>query len=82
VFEAVRDILGSASRHRPLLLAVEDLQWIDKTSQEFLDYLIGWLAPPASSDPRLPPEFTHPWGNKTYYTEVYVDQLPPLRSAS
>ena len=45
VFEAVRDILGSASRHRPLLLAVEDLQWIDKTSQEFLDYLIGWLAP-------------------------------------
>jgi class 3 adenylate cyclase len=59
------------SRHKPLVLAVEDLHWIDKTSEEFLDYLIGWLA-----NARIllillyRPEYTHLWGSKSYYTKI------------
>ena len=54
-FEALRNVLLLGSREKPLVLAVEDLHWIDKTSQEFLDYMIG-LAPqhPDSADPSLP----------------------------
>ena len=43
-FEAIRDLLVRESENRPLVLAVEDLHWIDKTSEEFLSYLIDWLA--------------------------------------
>jgi hypothetical protein len=43
-FEALRDLLLRESESRPLLLVLEDLHWIDKTSEEFLGYLIDWLA--------------------------------------
>ena len=75
-FEAIRDILVRGSQERPLILTVEDIHWIDKTSEEFLNYMIGWL-------PNTPimllllyrPEYTHPWGSKSYYTKVGLDQL-------
>jgi tetratricopeptide (TPR) repeat protein len=75
-FEALRDLFVRASRQKPLVLAVDDLHWIDKTSQEFLNYLIGWLA-----NARIllillyRPEYTHLWGSKSYYTKIGVDQL-------
>ena len=75
-FEAVRDLLIRVSQEKPLVLAVEDLHWIDKTSQEFLGYLIGWLA-----NARIllillyRPEYTHQWGSKSYYTKVGLDHL-------
>ena len=49
IFEALRDLFIRESQERPLILVIEDLHWIDKTSEEFLDYLIGWLTTPASS---------------------------------
>jgi len=55
---------------------VEDLHWIDKTSEEFLSYLIEWLA-----NSRIllillyRPEYTHPWGSKSYYNRIGLDQL-------
>ena len=67
----IRDLLIRESQDRPLVLAVEDLHWIDKTSEEFLDYLIGWLA-----NTRIllillyRPEYTHQWGSKSYYTKI------------
>ena len=75
-FEALRDLMIRVSQEKPLVLTVEDLHWMDKTSEEFLDYLIGWLA----NTPILllllyRPEYTHPWGSKSYYTKVGLDQL-------
>ena len=43
-FEAIRNLLICLSQKKSLVLAIEDLHWIDRTSEEFLDYLIGWLA--------------------------------------
>jgi predicted ATPase len=59
----------------------EDLHWIDKTTEEFLDYMIGWL-------PRTRilllllyrPEYTHQWGSKSYYNMIGVGQLSANRS--
>jgi len=75
-FEAIRDLLIYESQKRPVIIVVEDLHWIDKTSEEFLDYLIGWL-----SGARIlllllyRPEYTHPWGSKSYYNRIGLEQL-------
>ena len=37
IFEGMRDVLVGASHDKPLVMAVEDLHWIDKTSKEFLE---------------------------------------------
>jgi class 3 adenylate cyclase/tetratricopeptide (TPR) repeat protein len=81
-FEAIRDLLVCESEKKPLVLAIEDLQWIDSISQEFLSYLIDWL-----SGARIllillyRPEYTHPWGSKSYYSKIGVDQLSGKSSA-
>jgi class 3 adenylate cyclase/tetratricopeptide (TPR) repeat protein len=81
-FEAIRDLLICESQVKPLVLAVEDLHWIDKTSEEFLDYLIGFL-PTARILLILlyRPEYTHTWGSKSYYGKVGLDQLSAQTSA-
>jgi class 3 adenylate cyclase/tetratricopeptide (TPR) repeat protein len=80
-FEAIRDLFIRESQNRPLILVVEDLHWIDRTSEEFLDYLIGWLA-----NARIMlillyrTEYRHQWGSKTYYSKIGLDQLGPESS--
>jgi len=81
-FEAIRDLLIRLSQVKPLVVAIEDLHWIDKTTEEFLDYLIGWLA----SSPILlillyRPEYTHRWGSKSYYSKLGLTQLTTKSSA-
>jgi tetratricopeptide (TPR) repeat protein len=81
-FEAIRDLLIRGSQDRTVVLVVEDLHWIDKTTEEFLGYMIGWL-------PRTRilllllyrPEYTHQWGSKSYYSMIGVGQLSASTSA-
>jgi class 3 adenylate cyclase/tetratricopeptide (TPR) repeat protein len=82
VFEALRDLFIRQSQERPLVLVIEDLHWIDKTSEEFLDYLIGWLANVKVMLVLLyRPEYTHNWGNKSYFNRIGLDQLTIKSSA-
>ncbi|MBW1800091.1 MAG: AAA family ATPase, partial [Deltaproteobacteria bacterium] len=81
-FEAMRDLIIRIGDELPLILVVDDLQWIDKTSEAFLDYLTGWLAQAHVMLLLLyRPEYTHPWGSKTYYHQIGLDQLPLEKSA-
>jgi predicted ATPase len=81
-FEALRDLFLRESQSQPLILAVEDLHWIDKTSEEFLSYLIDWLAPAKVLVILLyRPEYTHPWGSKSYYNRIGLTQLTRDSSA-
>jgi tetratricopeptide (TPR) repeat protein len=76
IFEALRDLFMRLSKESVLILAVEDLHWIDKTSEVFLDYLIGWLANEKILLILLyRPEYTHHWGNKSYFNRIGLDQL-------
>jgi class 3 adenylate cyclase/tetratricopeptide (TPR) repeat protein len=82
IFEAIRDLLIWESQNKPLVIAVEDLHWVDKTSEELLGYLIGFLA----NTPILllllyRPEYTHQWASKSYYRQIGVDQLSLSSSA-
>jgi class 3 adenylate cyclase/tetratricopeptide (TPR) repeat protein len=75
-FETIRDLLVRESQLKPLVLAIEDLHWIDSISEELLTYLIKSLA---NTNILLillyRPEYDHPWGSKSYYTKIGVDQL-------
>jgi class 3 adenylate cyclase/tetratricopeptide (TPR) repeat protein len=82
VFETIRDLLIRESQNKPLIIAIEDLHWIDKTSEEFLDYMIGSLAGARILLILLyRPEYTHQWGSKSYYSQIGVDQLSAETSA-
>ncbi|MBC2717815.1 MAG: AAA family ATPase [Desulfobacteraceae bacterium] len=75
-FEALRDLFIRESQNKPLILVIEDLHWIDKTSEEFINYLIGWLTnSPIMLILLYRPEYTHQWGSKSYYTKIGLQQL-------
>ncbi len=42
-FIAIRELFRRTSRERPIVVAIEDLQWIDEASYELLTYLIGMM---------------------------------------
>ena len=75
-FEAIRDTFARLSLEKPLIIAIEDLHWIDKTSEEFLDYLIGWLVNmPVLLVLLYRTEYSHQWGSKSYYNRIGLNQL-------
>jgi predicted ATPase/class 3 adenylate cyclase len=82
IFEGLRDLLVRESQKRPLVCAAEDLHWIDKSSEELLGYLMGFMA-----NARIMlillyrPEYVNPWTSRTYYSQIGVDQLPLSTSA-
>ena len=76
--DAVKRLLLREARERPLLLLVEDLHWIDAESQALLDSLIESL--PGARLLLLVTyrrEYQHGWGQKSYYTQLRLDPLPP-----
>ncbi len=76
IFEALRYLLIRISKDQPIIIAFEDLHWIDKTSEAFLQYLIDWLANEKVLIILLyRPEYIYSWGNKSFYTKININQL-------
>ena len=76
--DAVKRLLLRESQAQPLLLVFEDLHWIDSETQALLDNLVESV--PTARLLLLVnyrPEYQHGWGNKTYYTQLRIDPLPP-----
>ena len=76
--DACKRLLFRESKAQPLLLVFEDLHWIDSETQTLLDSLVESL--PTSRLLLLVnyrPEYQHGWANKTYYTQLRLDPLPP-----
>ena len=76
--DAIKRLLLRESLVQPLLLVFEDLHWIDSETQALLDNLVESL--PTARILLLVnyrPEYQHGWGNKTYYTQLRIDPLPP-----
>jgi tetratricopeptide (TPR) repeat protein len=76
--DAVKRLLLRESQAQPLLLVFEDLHWIDSETQALLDSLLESV--PTARLLLLVnyrPEYQHGWGNKTYYTQLRIDPLPP-----
>jgi len=81
-FEAVKALFLRESQARPLILALDNLQWIDKASQELLNYLVEGIA-----NARVlllgiyRPGYVHHWTDKSYYSRIALNPLSDEESA-
>ena len=80
-FDLLRQLYVSLSQERPLILAVEDLHWIDKTSEEFLASLVEHLPTTrilfvATYRAGYRPS----WVEKSYTTQIALPSLSPEES--
>jgi class 3 adenylate cyclase/tetratricopeptide (TPR) repeat protein len=76
MFETLKSLFIGMSEEKPLIIVVDDLQWMDRTSEEFLSYFIDSI----SQTPILlmllyRPEYTHPWEKKSHYSKIGLGQL-------
>jgi class 3 adenylate cyclase len=75
--DALRQLLLQVARQQPLVVVIEDLQWIDAETQALLDALVdGMAATPLALLVNYRPEYRHQWGGKSYYTQLRLDPLP------
>jgi class 3 adenylate cyclase/tetratricopeptide (TPR) repeat protein len=76
VLEALKRIVLNGSEIRPLIMAYEDLHWIDNSSEEALKELLDSI-----SGARVfliftyRPEFVHTWGGKSYHSQLNLNRL-------
>jgi class 3 adenylate cyclase/tetratricopeptide (TPR) repeat protein/transcriptional regulator with XRE-family HTH domain len=82
-FETLRAWSLHGSRRRPLIIAIEDLHWIDRTSEEYL----ASLAESVAGAPVLllctwRPGYRPPWSEHSYVTQLALRRLGPRDSLS
>jgi predicted ATPase len=71
------------SRRQPLIIAVEDLHWIDQTSEDFLTLLVDSLAgAPILLLLTYRPGYRPPWIGKSYRCQLTLQPLTPQDSRS
>jgi class 3 adenylate cyclase/DNA-binding CsgD family transcriptional regulator/tetratricopeptide (TPR) repeat protein len=81
IFEAIRSLILQQSGNAPTVLVIDDLQWIDKTSEEFLGYLMNSLAHSRILLLLLyRPDYVHGWSSRSIYSQIRVDELSPRNS--
>jgi predicted ATPase len=80
-FATLRQMSLNGSRQRTLIFEVEDLHWIDKTSEEYLASLVESLAGTAILLLcTYRPGHRPPWLEKSYATQLALHPLPPQDS--
>jgi predicted ATPase/class 3 adenylate cyclase len=83
IIEAVKRITLKGSEIRPLIIATEDLHWIDKSSEEYYKNLIDSI--PGARIFLIftyRPEFEHTWGGRSYHSQVNLNRLSNRESLS
>ena len=76
MIEALKRIILKGAEIRPLIIALEDLHWLDSSSEEALKTILESL--PGSRILTIftgRPEFVPPWGGKTYHSSLMLQRL-------
>lgn len=82
-FEALRELTLIGSDRRPSVFVMEDLQWIDTTTEECLAALMeSAVGTPALLIVTYRPGYRPPWVDKSYVTQVALQPLSPEDSLS
>jgi class 3 adenylate cyclase/tetratricopeptide (TPR) repeat protein len=74
--ETIKKLVLKGSQRRPLVMAIEDLHWIDKTSEDVLKYILESIA-----GARVlliftyRPEFIPTWGARSYHNQLLLNRL-------
>jgi tetratricopeptide (TPR) repeat protein len=82
-FQALIRVVLEESRRQPLVLAIEDLHWVDKISEELLTALAGSVAGAAVLVlGTYRPGYRPPWMDQSYATQIPVRPLSAEDSRS
>jgi class 3 adenylate cyclase/tetratricopeptide (TPR) repeat protein len=76
IMKALKQIVLKGSEIRPLILAYEDLHWMDKGSEEALKYVLESI--PGARVLMIftyRPEFVHTWGGKSFHSQITLNRL-------
>jgi len=74
--EAMRQLTLKASRRRPIVLVVEDLHWMDKSSEECVAAMVQRLAgAPILFLATYRPGYRPSWMDKSYATQIALQPL-------
>jgi class 3 adenylate cyclase/tetratricopeptide (TPR) repeat protein len=80
-FDALGQLLVAEAGQRPLVVLVEDLHWIDQTSEDFLAEFTGELrSVPVMLLVTYRPGYSPPWIGKSFATQLALRPLPPAAS--
>jgi class 3 adenylate cyclase/tetratricopeptide (TPR) repeat protein len=83
IIEALNRITLKTSEIRPLIMATEDLHWIDKSSEgvfkSLLDSITGARVFLVFT---YRPEYVHTWGAKSYHSQITLNRLSNRESLS
>jgi class 3 adenylate cyclase/tetratricopeptide (TPR) repeat protein len=76
IIEAFKRIVLKGSEIRPLIMAIEDLHWMDKSSEDsFKDLLDSITGARVFLIFTYRPQFVHAWGGKSYHSQVTLNRL-------
>jgi class 3 adenylate cyclase len=76
--DALKHLILREARQQPVILAFEDLHWIDSETQALLEALVDSLPfAPVLLILTYRPEYEHHWGGKSYYTQFRLNALSP-----
>ena len=79
---ALLALLGALAERSPVVLVVEDLHWIDPSTLELLDLLLGEIATlRLLLVATFRPEFTAPWRHQTSVTQLSLGRLTETHAA-
>src|SRR5439155_7725332 len=71
-FDTLRQMSLKGSQQRPLVFEIEDLHWIDNTSQ---DYLVALVESLVGASMMLLTTYRPPWLEKSYATQISLRSL-------
>jgi predicted ATPase/class 3 adenylate cyclase/ribosomal protein L40E len=74
--EALKRVVIKGSEIRPLVLAVEDLHWIDQSSEDAFKSLLNNIS--GASVFLIftyRPEYVHTWGTRTYHSQLNLNRF-------
>jgi tetratricopeptide (TPR) repeat protein len=81
IIDAVRRIILKGSQMRPLVIAVEDLHWVDKSTEGALKWLLESV--PVARVLMIftyRPEFVHTWAARSYHNQITLNRLSNRQS--
>ena len=76
IIEALKAIVLKGSEVRPLIMAFEDLHWVDRSSEDVFKSLLDSI--PGARVLLMftyRPEFVHTWGAKSFHSHVTLNRL-------
>jgi len=76
IIETLKRIVLKGSEIRPLIMAFEDLHWVDKSSEDVLKYLMKSIPGAAVFIIfTYRPEFVHTWGARSFHNQITLNRL-------